>query len=142
GAARSQAIAAKSTQYLDVDVAYAVGLVPRRVQTVDDATHHLLGARVCDRAHLGHERAALGHHVHRTAALDRADVHGRFLVEAPQLHRRDRASRGQDRRTPLLGADAGVRGGAAERGLDAKVTRRGDHYLADGRCVVEYVADV
>ena len=62
-----------------------------------------------------------GHDVDRAAAGDRADVDRRLLVQAPERHRGDRAGGGEDRAAPVLGADARVRGGAAEARLHAEV---------------------
>ncbi len=64
------------------------------------------------------------------------------LVDAPERQRGDRAGGGEDRAATLLGADAGVRGGAVEVGLDAEVRGRVDDHLADRRGVVEHVAEL
>ena len=60
--------------------------------------------------------------VARRAAGDGADVGRRLVVEAAEPHRGDRTRRGEDRASPGLGADAGMR--AAGRGSWPRSGRR------------------
>jgi hypothetical protein len=83
-----------------------------------------------------------GHDVRpAVAAVDRADVGGRLLVDAAEAHRGDRVGGRDDRAAPVLRSDAGVRGATAEVRLEPVVGRRGDDDLADRARVVEDVAE-
>ena len=87
---------------------------------VDHARDHVLDAVGVERAGLGEQPAALGHDVGGAdAALDRADVRGRLLVDPAVRHRGDGVRGGEDRAAAVLGPDAGVRGAAVELGARA-----------------------
>ena len=121
GGARADPVALEHPLQRDVEVALAgVGGV---LQVVDHLGRERLGARPVEAAHLALDPAALGDDVDAAAALDRADVGGRLGVDAPELHRRDRARRGGDRAATGLGAHAGVGGAAVELGDDPVVGR-------------------
>ena len=108
---------------------------------VDHLGGHRRGVGLVEAADLADDAAALGDHVDRRAALDRSDVRGRLIVDAPEPHCRDRARCRDDRRAARLGPDSGVRRAAVQISDHPVVRRGGDDDLADRRRVVEHVAE-
>ena len=82
------------------------------------------------------DRAPLGHDVAGDAALDRAHVGARAVVDPPQPHVGDRAGRSDDRRAALLRVHPRVRRPAVEPRHDALLRRRAEDDLADRRRLV------
>ena len=100
---------------LDRGLERAVGHAGRERRRVDQLLHDLGDAVVVVRAHLGLERAPLGHDVPCRPAADHADVDGRDVVESPVRHVRDRARSRDDRGATLLRIHPRVRRPAHER---------------------------
>ena len=82
---------------LDPRLEAAVGGARGERRGVEDLLNHLGDPAVVVRAHLGLERAPLGHNVPGRAAAYQPDVRGRELVDAPERHVGDRARGGDDR---------------------------------------------
>ena len=102
---------------------------------------HLLGElALVVRARLADEAAEVGNDVRGAAALDRADVRRRLLVDAAEPHLRDRARCGGDRRAPVLREHAGVRGAAVEDDLEHDRRGRAEDHAADRLGLVVDVA--
>jgi hypothetical protein len=84
----------------------------------------------------------LGHDVGPARpAADGADVGRRLVVDAPQPHGGDRLGRSEDRAAADFGTQAGVSGGAVERGAQAVEGRRANDDLPDRRGMVEDEAE-
>jgi len=138
-------VAIAGEQPLDrhVEVACAARQVGGVVEVVDHFGHDLVDPRLAQRPRLRQHRAAVRHDVRAAgAAVDRADVGSRLLVEAPERDRGDRAGGGLDGAAPVLGTDACVRGLPVEGGLDAEIGRRRHDHLADRRRVIQDVAEL
>ena len=107
------------------------------MDAVDDLRHQRLAATVVEAPDLADQLGPFGDYVDRPTPGDDPHVDGPLPLDAPVADRGDRAAGGEDRAAPLLGADAGVGGGAAEARFEAEVAGRVDDHLADRGGVVE-----